>query len=66
MDQRSWQRSSFSEEGGNNCVKVASMEHNGIAVRESDSPAVIVSTNRTSLRALVLGVKTGEVSSPPS
>jgi hypothetical protein len=42
------------------------MEHNGIAVRESDSPAVIVSTNRTSLRALVLGVKTGEVSSPPS
>nr|WP_250289062.1 hypothetical protein [Streptomyces atroolivaceus] len=35
------------------------METNGIALRESESPAVVISTNRAALRALILEVKRG-------
>lgn len=59
-----WLKSSFSDEGGNNCVEIATHEDGGIALRESDSPAAIVSTNQAALRALVLGVKAGEVGPP--
>lgn len=59
MSELQWLKSSFSEDGGNNCVEVAAMEHNGIAVRESDSPALVITTNQAALRALISGVKTG-------
>ncbi len=64
MSERDWQRSSFCSGGGNNCVEVATAQSSGIVIRESESPAVVVSTNRTALHALVLGVKAGEVGPP--
>ena len=60
MSELKWLKSSFSEASGNNCVEVASVEANVIALRESESPTVVISTNRAALRALVLGVKTGQ------
>ncbi|AVZ71839.1 hypothetical protein SLUN_06175 [Streptomyces lunaelactis] len=55
MPEDNWQHSSFCAGGGNNCVEVALAGGNGIAIRESESPADIVSTNRAALKALVLG-----------
>ncbi|MGY3679552.1 DUF397 domain-containing protein [Streptomyces sp. TE33382] len=52
-----WVKSSFSDAGGNNCVEVAAAGADSIAIRESESPAVVMSTNRAALRALVLRVK---------
>ncbi|WSF24405.1 DUF397 domain-containing protein [Streptomyces sp. NBC_01358] len=60
MPEPIWLKSSFSEASGNNCVEVASIEHDCIALRESDSPTVILSTHRAALHALVLGVKAGQ------
>ncbi|MCX4734899.1 DUF397 domain-containing protein [Streptomyces sp. NBC_01363] len=57
MPERYWQRSSFCAGGGNNCVEVAPAEGMGIAMRESESPEHVVTTNRAALRALVLAVK---------
>ncbi|MET9659804.1 DUF397 domain-containing protein [Streptomyces sp. NPDC006510] len=59
MPERYWQRSSFCAGGGNNCVEVAAAEGTDIAIRESESPEHIVTTNRAVLRALVLAVKAG-------
>jgi hypothetical protein len=58
VPEHDWQRSSFCGGGGNNCVEVATWpENEGIALRESESPAVVLSTSRAALRALVLGLK---------
>ncbi|WP_308013488.1 DUF397 domain-containing protein [Streptomyces beigongshangae] len=51
-----WIKSSFSDEGGNNCVEVAATE-DGIALRESESPTEVLSTGPEVLRALLHGVK---------
>lgn len=59
MSELHWLKSSFSEDGGNNCVEVAAMEHNGIVVRESDSPTLVITTNQAALRALIRGAKAG-------
>lgn len=59
MTGNEWQRSSFCGGGGNNCIEVAAMEHNGIVVRESDRPAQILTTSQVALCALVRGVKSG-------
>ncbi|GGV95682.1 hypothetical protein GCM10015535_63490 [Streptomyces gelaticus] len=60
MPERDWQRSSFCAGGGNNCVEIAAGNADRIALRESESPAAVISTNRAALRALVLGVKAGK------
>lgn len=53
-----WQKSSYSEATGN-CVEIRT--HDGrIEVRESDNPGEIITTTRTKLEALILGVKAGE------
>lgn len=57
MPERDWQRSSFCSGGGNNCVEIAAVSADRIALRESESPAVVISTNRSALRSLVLGLK---------
>lgn len=64
MPEHDWQRSSFCAGGGNNCVEVALAGSDGVAMRESESPADIVSTNRAALKALILGVKAGELGPP--
>ncbi|MEV8309846.1 DUF397 domain-containing protein [Streptomyces flavidovirens] len=58
MPELKWLKSSFSEASGNACVEVAVAGPEGIALRESESPAVIVSTHRAALGALVRRVKT--------
>ncbi len=58
-----WQRSSFCGGGGNNCVEVAATTHR-VALRESDSPAEVITTERSALRALVLGLRAGELTPP--
>lgn len=59
-----WLKSSFSEASGNACVEVAATSADGRALRESESPATIVSTRRAALRALVLSVKAGQGKRP--
>ncbi|MCX4789533.1 DUF397 domain-containing protein [Streptomyces sp. NBC_01221] len=59
MPERDWQRSSFCAGGGNNCVEVAASRADGVAIRESESPDAVLVTSRVALRALVLGMKSG-------
>lgn len=52
-----WLKSSFSGEGGNNCVEIAAPTHEGIVLRESEIPARVLTTDRAVLRALVQSIK---------
>ncbi|MEV0264292.1 DUF397 domain-containing protein [Streptomyces sp. NPDC050617] len=54
-----WLKSSFSDEGGNNCIELAAYENDRIALRESGSPTAVLSPHRDALSALVRGVKSG-------
>lgn len=58
MIEGKWQRSSFSPDGGNNCVEVAATG-DGVALRESDSPTEVLVTDRGPLLSLICGVKAG-------
>ena len=60
MSDLKWVKSSFSEASGNNCVEVAAADADRVTLRESESPTVVISTSRTALRALVLGVKASQ------
>ncbi|MEV8414777.1 DUF397 domain-containing protein [Streptomyces niveus] len=54
-----WQKSSFSGGGGEQCVEIA--ENNGdILMRESDDPNAITTTSREKFAAFIAGVKAGE------
>lgn len=58
MSELRWQKSSFSEVGGNNCVEIATV--NGcIALRESDAPARTLASGRGAFQALIAAVKVG-------
>ncbi|MGY1456089.1 DUF397 domain-containing protein [Streptomyces sp. SS8] len=59
MSEPSWQKSSFSGGGGNNCVEVAADDGDGIAVRESTDPGRVLTTDRAAFRALLRGAKAG-------
>jgi Domain of unknown function (DUF397) len=52
-----WRKSSFSGDGGNNCVEIAATGPGAIALRESDSPAAVLTTDRAALRALVRSLR---------
>lgn len=58
MSTLSWLKSSFSDAGGNNCIELAT-DGSAIAIRESSAPCATLITDRTALRAFVLGVKDG-------
>lgn len=65
MSDRDWQRSSFCGGGGNNCVEIAASAEDGlIALRESESPDTVLTADRDALRALLSGVKAGQVRQP--
>jgi hypothetical protein len=53
-----WLKSSFSEASGNNCVEIAATDDR-ITLRESDSPAEVLTTGPGVLNALLCGLKTG-------
>lgn len=51
-----WQKSSFSDSGGANCVELAAV--NGtVKLRESDAPGVVLSTTPARLAAFLATVK---------
>ncbi len=57
-----WLKSSFSGDGGNNCVEVAAT-NDGVALRESDSPTEVLITGRAALLSLIRRVRAGTI--PP-
>lgn len=59
MSELKWLKSSFSEASGNACVEVAASRDERIALRESESPADVLTTGRAALGALIRGVKAG-------
>jgi hypothetical protein len=59
MPQQTWQKSTFSDGAGDNCVELAASP-DAIHLRESDAPGAIVSTDRTALSALIIAIKAGE------
>ncbi|MCZ4125490.1 DUF397 domain-containing protein [Streptomyces sp. H39-S7] len=60
MSQLQWQKSSFSDSGGANCVEVAAV--NGtVMLRESDAPGVVLSTSPIALGRLLANIKAGEL-----
>lgn len=61
MSELCWLKSSFSGEGGNNCVEIAASIPEGIAVRESETPARVLTTNRAALGALIRSVKAAKL-----
>ncbi|WP_328771446.1 DUF397 domain-containing protein [Streptomyces sp. NBC_00286] len=65
MINANWQRSSFSPDGGNNCVEVAATD-DGVALRESDIPNELLTTGRTTLYSLIRSAKAGAFQYPPS
>lgn len=52
-----WIKSSFSGDGGNNCVEVAATEGGRVSLRDSTRPSRIIPTTRIAFHALVQGVK---------
>ncbi|MGX2994858.1 DUF397 domain-containing protein [Streptomyces sp. JNUCC 64] len=57
-DTTQWQKSSYSN-GETQCIEIATRDGH-ILVRESDLPAMVVTTTPAKLRAFLLGVKAGE------
>ncbi|MBH5336063.1 DUF397 domain-containing protein [Streptomyces pactum] len=58
MPEIQWQKSSFSTEG-NECVELA-RSNESILIRESDTPHSVIAATPEKLRALILGIKSGE------
>ncbi|PGH46817.1 DUF397 domain-containing protein [Streptomyces sp. Ru87] len=55
-----WQKSSFSGGGADeNCLEVG-LSAAGIHLRESDAPDVVLTPDRSALRALIRGVRQGD------
>ncbi|GAA3823324.1 DUF397 domain-containing protein [Streptomyces phyllanthi] len=59
MSQLAWQKSSFSEPGGDTCVELASDPAGRAHLRESDEPGTVVETTATALGALLRAVRDG-------
>lgn len=58
MPHLTWQKSSFSGSGQNNCVEVAAA-HDTLHLRESDDPTVALTAPSAALRALLAHLKSG-------
>ncbi|MFP8907241.1 DUF397 domain-containing protein [Streptomyces atacamensis] len=54
-----WQKSSFSGGGGENCVEVA-RQGDGLLIRESEEPGLVLAASRADLAAFIAGTKAGE------
>ncbi|MGA4851512.1 DUF397 domain-containing protein [Streptomyces sp. G5(2025)] len=57
MSELKWLKSSFSEASGNACVEVAAMFGARLAIRESESPADVLTTDRAALEALIRSLR---------
>ncbi|MFG2908940.1 DUF397 domain-containing protein [Kitasatospora sp. NPDC048286] len=56
---QTWQKSSFSGDTAN-CIYVAAVPGEGVKLRESDDPDVVITMPPAVLGALLCGVKAGE------
>ncbi len=66
MYQFAWQKSSFSGAGQDNaCVEMAAAGA-AIAVRESEEPGTVITTEPGSLAALIRAAKAGRLSPAPA
>ncbi|MCM2420152.1 DUF397 domain-containing protein [Streptomyces sp. RKAG293] len=57
MSQLQWQKSSFSDSGGENCVELAAAPGGAILLRESDAPAVVLRTTPARFAAFLDAIK---------
>ncbi|WP_405950524.1 DUF397 domain-containing protein [Streptomyces prunicolor] len=57
MPEITWQKSSYSGSGETNCVEIGATPHT-LALRESDSPTVVLNTDRPQLTALLRHIRT--------
>lgn len=60
-----WVKSSFSDAGGNNCVEVAAVDSEQVALRESDRPAIFLVASPSALGALTRELEAGRLATPP-
>ncbi|MFK4065001.1 DUF397 domain-containing protein [Streptomyces sp. NPDC029674] len=58
MSDLNWQKSSFSEAAGTNCVYLAATPDGTVHLRESDSPATILTTTPEALANLMHALTT--------
>ncbi|MFD4904467.1 DUF397 domain-containing protein [Kitasatospora purpeofusca] len=58
MEQLNWQKSTFSGEN-TDCVEIAS-DGEYVYIRESDDPAIAITTTKAKLSAWLQGAKAGE------
>ncbi|MGK5640008.1 DUF397 domain-containing protein [Streptomyces sp. URMC 126] len=59
---RNWVKSTFSEDGGNNCLQVRTQVHgnaHGVALRESTDPERVVQLSRHAFRSLLRDIRAG-------
>ncbi|GAB3116242.1 hypothetical protein GCM10027160_24800 [Streptomyces calidiresistens] len=58
-----WVKSSFSGDGGNNCLEVAAAP-GGVAVRESEVPGRVVVADPAAFAGLLAAVRSGRLGGP--
>ncbi|MEN8654986.1 DUF397 domain-containing protein [Streptomyces sp. 21So2-11] len=58
MSQLNWQKSTFSDAAGDNCVYLATAPDGTIRLRESDEPDAILTTTPHALAALIRAART--------
>ncbi|NEA73257.1 DUF397 domain-containing protein [Streptomyces sp. SID13588] len=59
MSQLQWQKSSFSDSGGENCVELAAAVNGTVLLRESEAPGVVLSTTPARFAAFLDVLKAG-------
>jgi Domain of unknown function (DUF397) len=65
LDNVTWRKSSYSGSNGGNCVEVAALPGNSLAVRDSKEPAGPVLTfSRAEWRSFTTALKTGALDLP--
>ncbi|MFJ6693789.1 DUF397 domain-containing protein [Streptomyces sp. NPDC091294] len=59
-----WYKSSYSEEGGNNCVEIADLGDRCIGIRHSVRPALNFSIERATFASFVAAIRSGVFRTP--
>jgi len=60
MPELTWQKSSFSGSGQNDCLEVASTSTGALHLRESEDPGTVLTPDRRALRGLLGHLKAQE------
>ncbi|MFS7875110.1 DUF397 domain-containing protein [Streptomyces asiaticus] len=60
MSDLTWQKSSFSDGAGPNCMELAAVP-DGVHIRESDEPEAVVRTTPAALGGFIRAIKTGRL-----